>query len=43
MVAERFKSAGLREVMAVVNDVEAVWPKLAVPAAYEVDALWKQS
>ena len=43
MVAERCKSAGLREVMAVVNDGEAVWPKLAVPAAYEVDALWKQS
>jgi cytokinin riboside 5'-monophosphate phosphoribohydrolase len=41
MVAEKFKSAGLAELLAVAPTVEDVWPLLERPNAYLSDSIWR--
>lgn len=41
MVVEKFKSDGMRNLFGVANTVEEVWPLLAAPDRFEVDALWR--
>jgi cytokinin riboside 5'-monophosphate phosphoribohydrolase len=41
MVDEKFKSAGLAELLAVAATVEDVWPLLRDPKAYQADAIWR--
>lgn len=41
MVTEKFKSAGLAELLAVAPTVDEVWPLLDKPKAFEADALWR--
>jgi uncharacterized protein (TIGR00730 family) len=41
MVAERFKSAGFRQLFDVVSSVEDIWPCLTNPTPFEADALWQ--
>lgn len=40
MVAEKFKSPGLAELLAVSETIEGVWPLLHQPKAFRADALW---
>jgi len=41
MVAEKFKSAGLAELLAVASTLTEVWPLLDKPKAFEADILWR--
>ena len=41
MVAEKFKSAGLAELLAVAATLKDVWPLLNEPKAFEADKLWR--
>ena len=41
MVAEKFKSAGLAELLAVAATIKDVWPLLNEPKAFEADKLWR--
>lgn len=41
MVAEKFKSPGLAELLAVAVTTEDVWPLLDQPKAFMADALWR--
>lgn len=41
MVAEKFKSAGLTELLAVAPSVDEVWPLLENPRPYQADAIWR--
>ncbi|CAM2773678.1 TIGR00730 family Rossman fold protein [Rariglobus hedericola] len=41
MVAEKFKSAGLAELLAVAPTVDDVWPLLDQPKAFESDPIWR--
>lgn len=41
MVAEKFKSPGLAELLAVAPTLAEVWPLLDNPASFRADALWR--
>ena len=41
MVAEKFKSAGLAELLAVAPTVPDIWPLLRQPKDFQADALWR--
>jgi uncharacterized protein (TIGR00730 family) len=41
MVAEKFKSDGLAELLAVASTIEDVWPLLHRPKSFQADALWR--
>jgi uncharacterized protein (TIGR00730 family) len=41
MTAERFKSAGMANLMAVAATVDEVWPMLEANESFEVDAIWQ--
>ncbi len=41
MIAEKFKSDGMRRLFGVAQTVDEVWPLLDGPDSFEVDALWK--
>jgi uncharacterized protein (TIGR00730 family) len=41
MTAERFKSAGMANLMAVAAAVDEVWPMLEANESFEVDAIWQ--
>lgn len=40
MVAEKFKSPGLAELLVVASTIDDVWPLLDRPNTYQADALW---
>lgn len=42
MTRERFKSAGLHDLFAVVNSVDGVWPHLEHPRPFVADELWRE-
>jgi predicted Rossmann-fold nucleotide-binding protein len=41
MIAEKFKSHGLAELLAVAPTVAEVWPLLNQPKDYQTDPIWK--
>jgi len=41
MTRERFKSAGLHRVLAVITQLDELWPLLEQPAAFEPDPIWR--
>ncbi|GAB5559936.1 MAG: hypothetical protein SynsKO_15830 [Synoicihabitans sp.] len=41
MIADRFKSAGFKNLVGVANTVDEIWPLLNEPAAFEADQLWQ--
>ncbi len=43
MTRERFKSAGLQSLFGVADSVDAIWPLLREPGAFEADAIWKEN
>jgi uncharacterized protein (TIGR00730 family) len=43
MTRERFKSAGLHRVLAVITQLDELWPLLEQPAAFEPDPIWRGS
>jgi uncharacterized protein (TIGR00730 family) len=42
MTRERFKSAGLGDVVAVASAVEEIWPLLGAPGTFQADAIWRK-
>ena len=40
MTRERFKSAGLGQVVSVASQVDEIWPLLGTPGTFQADAIW---
>lgn len=41
MTRERFKSDGMHNILSVARTLDAVWPLLEAPQAFEADAIWQ--
>ncbi len=41
MTRERFKSDGMHQILSVASTLQAVWPLLEAPQAFEADAIWQ--
>ncbi len=40
MASERFKSAGMRDLISVAGEEGEIWPLLEAPGSFEADAIW---